>query len=118
MLLGLVCPEGMFECRYNGSNTTCLPNEKRCDGRVDCLGGVDEFGENCPCTPEGGVRLVDGIVPYRGRVEFCVDGTWTSICSSGWWDSNDASVVCRQLGYNTSKLANTCTIQICDENIH
>ena len=102
-MIHTVCPDGTFQCQMNNSETVCVPNEKRCDGIMDCLGGVDEFDDNCPCTPEGGVRLVDGIVPYRGRVEFCVDGTWTSICSRSWWDSNDASVVCRQLGYNTSK---------------
>ena len=35
---------------------------------TDCIGGEDELEHNCPCGPEGAVRLADGIVPYRGRV--------------------------------------------------
>ena len=68
---------------------------------TDCIGGEDELEHNCPCGPEGAVRLVDGIVPYRGRVEYCKKGRWSSICNQNryYWDRNDAAVVCRQLGY-------------------
>ena len=46
------------------------------------------------------MRLQDGTDISNGRVEVCQDGIWGSVCSSGW-DHVDASVVCRQLGYNT-----------------
>ena len=46
------------------------------------------------------MRLQDGTDISNGRVEVCQDGIWGSVCSSGW-DLMDASVVCRQLGYNT-----------------
>ena len=71
---------------------------------TDCIGGEDELEYNCPCGPEGAVHLVDGIVPYRGRVEYCRNGRWTTICNANQYYGRSrpfASVVCRQLGFPT-----------------
>ena len=51
------------------------------------------------CT-NGEVRLVDGDTEYEGIIEVCYGGVWGSVCPSSW-DSNNAKVVCRQLGYIT-----------------
>ncbi len=49
----------------------------------------------------GSVRLTDanGRNVY-GRVEICLSGIWTTICSSSHWDIHDASVICNQLGFS------------------
>ena len=89
----------MFEChdkRVNGQQPPCISTEQRCDGVTDCIGGEDELDHNCPCGPEGAVRLVDGIVPYRGRVEICRNKRWSTTCRL---DSTDAAVVCRQFQF-------------------
>ena len=42
--------------------------------------------------------MVEGSAPTQGRVEICKGQVWGTVCDD-FWDSNDANVVCRQLGY-------------------
>ena len=46
----------------------------------------------------GDIRLVGGSYQWEGRVEIYLSGTWGTISDSDW-NSDDAAVVCRKLGY-------------------
>ena len=50
-----------------------------------------------------------GATLSRGRVEYCYDGSWYSLCAK-YWDEEEARVVCNTLGYDTTDHGiNTCT---------
>ena len=52
---------------------------------------------------EGSIRLVNGTLLNEGRLEACSNGVWGPICYN-LFDSMDALVVCKELGYNSGKL--------------
>lgn len=57
----------------------------------------------CPlagtCT-NGEIRLSGSIYDNEGRIEICVNNSWGTVCDDQW-DTADAMVVCRQLGFLT-----------------
>ncbi len=50
---------------------------------------------------QGEIRLAGTASSWMGRVEMCYDGVWGTMCSIGW-DVQEATVVCRQLGFSAT----------------
>ena len=68
------------------------------------------------CT-HGDIQLESGRNGREGTLRVCIGGVWSTVCSSGW-DSQDAAVVCRQLGFPisgslNSDQCNNCIIACC-----
>ena len=100
-------PTYLSEVQCNGNEASlynCITfSDHKCDhfedAGVRCLSGMGIVG----CV-NGNVQIVGGSSPNEGRVEICQNGEWGTVCDDGW-DTNDATVVCRQLGLPTeSKL--------------
>lgn len=53
---------------------------------------------------DGEVILVDGMNDYEGRVEFCYQGQWGTVCDDHWGPV-EAATVCRQLNFTINGMA-------------
>lgn len=61
---------------------------------------------------QGDVRLVNGNTMYEGRVEFCYNNQWGTVCDDAFGRA-DSAVLCRQLGFGYS---GTSSITFCSEH--
>ena len=61
---------------------------------------------NANCS-DGDLRLRGGTTSWEGWVEMCYGCQWVTVWDD-LWESNDAKVACRQLGFSCK---NMCTIQ-------
>eukprot|EP00118_Oscarella_pearsei_P002855 m.11939 g.11939 ORF g.11939 m.11939 type:complete len:2352 (+) comp23692_c0_seq4:198-7253(+) len=59
------------------------------------------------CNPRTNLRLVGGSSSYDGRVEIYHSGRWGTVCDDSW-STDDANVVCRELGYGPATAAVCC----------
>ena len=68
---------------------------------------MDNAAELRECQ-EYDVRIVDGTMPWNGRLEVCLGGLWGAVCEDQFEDT-DATVACRHLGYPTTSIhTHTC----------
>ncbi|XP_033755028.1 scavenger receptor cysteine-rich domain superfamily protein-like isoform X2 [Pecten maximus] len=91
--------------RTCGDSITYKCNSDRCyleeyvNVTCNANGQWSSVTATCTVMSENSLRLLDGATPNRGRVQICHNSIWGTVCDHSW-DTNDALVVCRQLGYS------------------
>ena len=71
-------------------------------GQVVIKGTDHERVKFIPNRPtQKGIRLVDGVGPWDGRLEILLNETWMSVCRSSYVQNYLPAVACKQLGYES-----------------
>eukprot|EP00731_Ephydatia_muelleri_P017374 Em0010g472a len=87
------CMEGRGHCPYavyGGQRSLSICSVWRAEVTV-----------HMQCCLNHDIRLVGGYSQYEGRVEVCYNNTWGTVCDDRF-DSNEAIVICKQLGHTGS----------------
>ncbi|XP_063963112.1 deleted in malignant brain tumors 1 protein-like [Lytechinus pictus] len=100
--------EAPKSARFGQGSGRVLLNWVECDGSEDNLADCSQPGVGdytyCGHNKDAGVvcfievRLADGVSENEGRVEILHEGSWGTVCDD-LWDLDDATVVCRHLGF-------------------
>ncbi|KAM6307386.1 macrophage receptor MARCO [Aegotheles albertisi] len=91
---------------YGNQGPKGEPGPKGAKGNSGSPGMKGSKGEKGQASFRDVIRIAEG--GRRGRVEIFHQGSWGTICDDGW-SVQDATVVCRMLGYNRATSAFTAT---------
>lgn len=92
------------------SNLNCTGNEgyiARCGnirwGNVGNCSQDTKAAVYCLENANIPIRLINGSNNSSGRVELSINNQWGTICGSGFWDDEDATVLCRMLNHTSGR---------------